>query len=262
MSTTFDSIDGATSRALVGGVEAFRFNSSGIISGGMAGFRNRIINGNLAVNQRVVSGAVTLAAGAYGHDRFKAGVGGCTYTFAASANGMMLTITAGTLLQIIEGANLEGGAMKLSWFGTATGRVDTGAYGASGVVGTAVAGTNQSVEFGTGTLARVQYELGGIATVFEQRPIELILCQRYLTTFTLSNMQMYAQSSGNYNIGYSWFPVQMRASPTITATNLGYANASAWSASSVTVNNYFNSVTAAAAGNINLSGTFFASAEL
>ena len=29
MSTTFDSIDGATSRALVGGVESFRFNSAG-----------------------------------------------------------------------------------------------------------------------------------------------------------------------------------------------------------------------------------------
>ena len=181
MSTTVESIDSATSRALVGGVEAFRFNQTGIISGSLAGFRNKIINGNLSINQRGVSGTVTLAAGAYGHDRFKAGTGGCTYTFAASANGMMLTITAGTLLQIIEGANLEGGTMKLSWFGTATGRVDTGAYGASGVVGTATAGANQIIEFGTGTLARTQYELGSIATTFEQRPygLELALCQRY-----------------------------------------------------------------------------------
>lgn len=155
--------------------------ASSMNGGQLAGLRNRVINGNFNINQRAVSGTVTLAAGAYGHDRFRGGASGCTYTFTTSLNGNILTITAGSLQQVIEGSNLEGGSFKLSWNGTATGRVDSGSYGASGVIGTATAGTNQTVEFGTGTLGRVQYELGATVTPFEQRPIglELGLCQRY-----------------------------------------------------------------------------------
>lgn len=143
--------------------------------------RNKIINGNFGLNQRAVAGTVVLAAGVYGHDRFKAGVGGCTYTFATSANVTTLTITAGTLRQVIEGANLRSGTHILSWTGTATARVDAGAYGASGITGTAVGGTNQTIEFATGTVSLVQYEQGSVATPFELRPIgtELALCQRY-----------------------------------------------------------------------------------
>ena len=159
-------------------------NIQGISPGPLAGMRNKLINGLFSINQRAVSGTVTLAAGVYGHDRWKAGSGGCVYTFSASANGMQITITSGTLMQVIEGANLEGGTFTLSWFGTATGRVDSGAYSASGVAGTAVAGTNQAVEFSIGTLARVQYEFGSMSTVFEQRlyGLELALCQRYYET--------------------------------------------------------------------------------
>lgn len=157
---------------------------SGIASingGQLAGFRNKIINGRFAFNQRGVSGTVTRAAGLYGHDRWKAGAGGCTYTFATSGNTTTITITAGTLMQVIEGANLDSGSHTLSWTGTAQGRVDSGSYGASGVVGTAVAGTNQTVEFGTGTLTNVQYEYGTTATAFETRQygIEDYLCKRY-----------------------------------------------------------------------------------
>ena len=153
----------------------------------ISGFRNRIHNGNFSINQRTVSGSVVLAAGAYGHDRWKAGAGGCTYTFATSLNVTTITISAGTLQQVIEGKNLESGTFKLSFSGTATARVDAGAYGVSGasVSGTAVGGTNQTVEFGTGTVSKVQYEFGTVVTTFEQRPygIELALCQRYLPAF-------------------------------------------------------------------------------
>lgn len=202
----------------------------GSINGGqLAGFRNRIINGNLSINQRAVSGTVTLAAGVYGHDRWKAGAGGCTYTFAASLNGIMFTITAGTLQQVIEGANLEGGTFKLSWVGTVTGRIDAGAYGASGVVGTAVAGTNQTVEFGTGTLARVQYELGSVATSFEQRGIgvELLLCQRYFSSLSNINVTGYAGASSAISLQLT-LPIVMRVVPTMTILGtVSYINASA-----------------------------------
>lgn len=126
--------------------------------------QNSLINSNFAINQLAVSGTVTLAAGAYGHDMWKAGASGCTYTFATVANVTTLNITAGSLRQIIEGTNLQSGTYTLSWGGTAQGRVDSGAYGASGLTGTAVGGTNQTVEFGVGTLSKVKYEAGSVAT--------------------------------------------------------------------------------------------------
>jgi len=174
---------------------------SSLNGGQLAGLRNRVINGNFSVNQRAVSGTVTLAAGAYGHDRWKAGAGGCTYTFATALNVTTITITAGTLQQVIEGANLESGTFRLSFTGTATARIDSGAYGASGaaVSGTAVGGTNQTVEFSTGTVSRVQYELGSVATPFEQRHyvLELVLCQRYFYAYTCGT-----GGFGDFGIGY------------------------------------------------------------
>lgn len=192
------------------------------INGGqLAGMRNRIINGNFGINQRAVTGTVTLAAGAYGHDRWKAGAGGCTYTFATALNVTTLTISAGTLMQVIEGLNLESGSFKLSWTGTATGKIDAGAFSASGVVGTAIGGTNQTVEFSTGTVSKVMYEIGSVATPFEQRPygMELALCQWYLPCFVsngstytpLAVGQAYSTTAAQAVIS---FPVQARVPST------------------------------------------------
>lgn len=225
LKATFPNVAGAVSAShtelsLMAGVTGTVANTAFVntaISQSPWGFRNRLVNGNFAINQRGVSGTVTLAAGAYGHDRFKAGAGGCTYTFAASLNGMVLTITAGTLQQVIEGANLEGGTFKLSWFGTATGRVDAGAYGASGVVGTAVAGTNQTVEFGAGTLARVQYEIGSVVSIFEQRSIaaELLMCQRYFQQYPSLIISGYATAGVTIFVDYICV-TPMRAAPIVS----------------------------------------------
>ena len=151
------------------------------LKGQLAGTHNKIINGNFGVNQRAVSGTVVLTAGQYGHDRFKAGASGCIYTFATSANVTTLTISAGSLVQVIEDVNLFSGSVVLSWAGTAQGKIGGGSYGVSGVLGTATGGTNMSVEFGTGTLSKVQLEYGVTPSVFEHRPygMELALCQRY-----------------------------------------------------------------------------------
>lgn len=224
MTTSIYSKNATQSAIQVNGVDALVVGATGIISGGAAGFRNKLTNGSFVINQRAVAGTVTLAAGVYGHDRWKAGAGGCTYTFASSANGMMLTITAGTLVQVIDGANFEGGAFKLSWAGTSTGRVDTGAYGASGVVATTVPYSNQSIEFTTGTLARVQYEFGSIATAFESRflALEFVLCQRFFQTFTINNYRRYCSNTDRQPVLY---PVVMRAPPTIVTsgvTGIGY----------------------------------------
>lgn len=128
------------------------------------GSKNVLINSNFSINQRQVSGSVTLAAGAYGHDRFKAGSSGCTYSFSASEGKTTFSISAGSLMQVIEGANLQSGTYCASWEGTAQGRIDGGAYGSSGITGTAIGGVNQTIEWGVGTLSRPQYEPGTLAT--------------------------------------------------------------------------------------------------
>ncbi len=150
--------------------------------------KNCLINGNFNINQRAVSGTVTLAAGIYGHDRWKAGASGCTYTFAVSAGVTTLTITAGSLLQIIEGSNLPLGTntCALSWSGTAQGKIGAGSYAATGTTASVAAGTNLSIEFNTGTLSLVQLEKGAVVTPFEQRMIsyELALCLFYYEQIT------------------------------------------------------------------------------
>lgn len=185
----------------------------------MAVGRNAIINGNFAVNQRAMSGTVVLAAGQYGHDRWKAGASGCTYTFATVENVTTLTISAGSLQQVIEGANLFTDTYVLSWSGTAQGKIGAGAYGASGVTGAVTGGSNLTVEFGTGTLSLVQLEPGSVATPFERRSLaqEFALCLRYF--FTLVGQSVVVGRSTSVSGGFcgtQLFPVPMRAAPTIT----------------------------------------------
>ena len=199
------------------GADTVVYEAGGIVSG--LG-KNKIINGNPLINQRAVSGTVVLAAGIYGHDRWKAGASGCTYTFATSNNVTTLTISAGSLVQVVEGLNLQSGAVVLGWNGTAQGKIDAGSYGASGVTGTAVGGTNMSVEFGTGTLSLVQLETGSIRSNFEQRPygMELALCQRYYYRSAAQGVTLVFGGVG-YNRTttaaeiYVPFPVVMRSSP-------------------------------------------------
>jgi len=191
------------------------------INGQAIGTKNVIIDGNFNVNQRGVSGTVTLAAGAYGHDRWKGGASGCTYTFATVENVTTLTISAGSLVQVVEGLNLQSGTYTLSFNGTAQGKINGGSYSASGVTGTATGGTNMTIEFNTGTLSLVQLEKGSTATSFDYRPYgtELGLCQRYLPAWISSSSAYGAVGSGmciSTNSGFIFvgFQVQPRIPPT------------------------------------------------
>ena len=211
------------------------------INGVAIGVLNAIINGNFGINQRGVSGTVTLAAGVYGHDRWKAGASGCTYTFATVDNVTTLTISAGSLIQVIEGLNLQSGTYTLSWTGTAQGKIGAGSYGASGITGTAVGGTNLNIEFGTGTVSLVQLEKGSTATPFEFRSIgqELALAQRYY--WRSGNGGLFSTLGSSVVVGSSTIngfsvktPVTMRASPTSTVSNLRvYDGSTAVSVSSI-----------------------------
>ena len=209
--------------------------------GQLDGMRNKIINGNFGVNQRGVPGTVTLAAGAYGHDRWKAGASGCTYTYATTQNVTTITITSGSLVQVIEGLNLQSGTHVLSWQGTAQGRVDGGAYGESGgLTGTAVGGTNQTIEFNAGTVRLVQYEPGTVATPFDHRPYgeELELCRRYL-------YPLYRPGASSDTIGYGGMfrssigqvlitGTRLRANPTILGVPLILVGATTGGSTAIT----------------------------
>lgn len=153
-------------------------------SSGPASCRNKIRNPRFSVNQRAVSGTVTLAAGAFGHDGWKGGASGCTYTFSTTQGRTTLTITAGSLVQTVDGLDLAAGSNThtLSWGGTCQGKIGAGGYGASGITGSAIGGTNISVEFGIGTLYEPQFEIGTIASAFDCLPdwLELERCRKYL----------------------------------------------------------------------------------
>jgi len=199
-------------------------------------FKNRIIDGGFTINQRGYTSGTSLSSGSYGHDRWKGGASGGTYTFTQGSTGVntTITITAGSIIQVIEGANLpEGGTYVLSWTGTAQGKIGSGSFGASGITGTITAGTNTNIEFNTGTCGNVQLEVGSTATSFDYRPYgtELALCQRYYyktysasvvpgTSTELGAMSLEVLADGTLTrlkLFSGRLPVSMRTQPTVTA---------------------------------------------
>jgi len=189
------------------------------------GFVNRLRNADLRINQRGVSGTVTLAAGAYGHDGVKAGAGGATYTFAQSGIDVTITISAGSIILPIETNLIEGGVYRLSHQGTAqarvwqgTGYTGSGSYAAAPFTTASLAANTQTnVEFSSGTIIRPQLEPGSTETAFERRPFafELAFCQRYYYRRTANNTTDIIAMMSAYNASTVWgklfdLPVEMR----------------------------------------------------
>jgi hypothetical protein len=203
-----------------------------------ASFRNRLINGNFAINQRVAPAASTsYPAGAYIFDRWKAGAGGVTLSWSRAASGdVIVTITAGSLCQTVEGPLYlpEGGTYTLSWQGTAKAGLNGGttAQTSPWVIGGLPAGANQLVEFGVGTLTLVQLEPGAVATPFEYRDDELERCQRYYEKSYAANVapgtvnRLGPEGLFLYGIGgvggvYVSFKKNKRVVPTVTLYSPG-----------------------------------------
>jgi hypothetical protein len=179
--------------------------------------RNRLHNAGFSINQRGYTSGTALAAGAYAHDRWKAGSGGCTYTFTQTQPFTTITITAGSLQQIVEAMNVEGGTYTLSWTGTAQGRVNAGTYAASPVTVAGLAvNTAITVEFNAGTLGRIQLEIGNVATPLEKPDPQqdLAKCQRF---YQLGQTVNWGSANGASSLTMSHpLPVPMRATPTMT----------------------------------------------
>jgi hypothetical protein len=225
--------------------------------------RNRLHNGGFRINQRTYVSGTALAAAAYAHDRWKAGASGCTYTFTQAFPTTTITITAGTLQQIVETLEVEGGSYMLSWTGSAQGRINAGTYAASPVSVTGLAAnTAITVEFNTGTVGQVQLEPGTVATQFERQGMQqdLAKCQRF---YQVGNFSGSGNGPLGAWLGWSWLhATQMRASPTLavnttTNTNISNAAAAAQGITGVGI-----SGTATAAGNWAWQGAVTASADL
>jgi hypothetical protein len=203
----------------INGSGAITFNDNTTQASAQVGMKNRLIDAGFIINQRGYASGTSLSSGAYAHDRWKAGSSGCTYTFTQGSLGVpiTLTITAGSLQQIVEGCNMaEGGTFVLSWTGTAQAKINGGSYSASPLVVTGLtAGANCTVEFGTGTVSQPQLEKGSTATSFDYRPYgtELALCQRYYQIVAL-NLYNGNPGANEYHSVPIAYLAQMRATPT------------------------------------------------
>jgi hypothetical protein len=191
--------------------------------------QNIIINGDFRVNQAGYVSAATLAAGAYGHDQWKAGASGGNYSFTQLKSSTQITIASGkSLIQPIEDANVIGGSYVLSWAGTAQARAGVNTLTPSGtfvssplLITGQTAGTVMSVEFSAGTLGTVKLESGTVATPFIMRPIteEMLMCRRYLQ-FTAVYNRFAATGTAN-NDATGVFSPSFRVAPTLAIVAAG-----------------------------------------
>jgi len=219
--------------------------------------RNLIINPLFSINQRAVSGTVTLTSGQFGYDRMKAGASGCTYTFSTNNGVTTLNITSGSIFQIIEASAFAGraGTHVLSWAGTAQGRIMADPWGTSGSVSRVCGGSgNVSVEFSAGTVSLVQFERDYV-TDFCTRHVqqEIDFCQGYWQQVAVSFNGM-VTSGASYSARERLVP-EMRAIPGLSATVggvSGFPNA----APSVLVGNP-NTIVVGAVANATVSGGTF-----
>jgi hypothetical protein len=222
-------------------------------------------NTGFTINQRTYVTATALAAGAFGHDRWKGGASGGTYTFTQSGGPLTtITITAGTLQQVIDGLGIAGGNYVLSWTGTAQGRVGAGSYAASPVAVTSIAaGANTTIEFNTGTLGRVKFEAGTVATPWQALdPVtQLQQCQRFYQTLYF---QYYGYNAAAAASLYSMtLPVTMRATAaSVVITSPTSVNCGAITGSAATSAVALVYATVTALGSFQISGSINISADL
>jgi hypothetical protein len=128
------------------------------------------------------------------------------------------------------------------------------------VTGLAV-NTAVTVEFNTGTLGRVQLEIGSVATPLEKPDprYDLANCQRFFQTgqvdFNTYGVAALVMST------FNGFPVTMRAGPTIAYSGASYGNASGITAVGY-VSGLKSYITVTTTGGANASAAYTASADL
>lgn len=293
---------------------------SSINSGQIAGMRNRIINGAMAIDQRL-NGADffnTSSGPLYTLDRWYAGSNGAgvsvrrgigsgtrvnSYRLALGGASGVTSAFVGQRIEAINSQDMAGGVATLSvhlintllttvtWsayyanttdnFGTlsaptrtliATGTFSVNSYGAyysASFNVPAAATTGIEIVFSVGAqtsgylyISDVQLEAGSIATPFERRSYgqELALCQRYYYAMPATTGQ-YGAPNATYAIMVNYyFPVTMRAAPTISRSYT-YTYATSSIVTSGVTPNFFTEQYIAST-NTNASWTFSATASI
>lgn len=205
------------------------------VGSGGAAVRNLLINSLFWINQRLVTGTVTLTAGQFGHDRWKAGAAGCTYTFSTTAGVTTITITAGSLQQVVSGDDITTGNVVLSWSGTAQGRIGAGGYAATGVPTAAVTeGTNVTVEFNTGTLSKPQLQSGLTASAYVKasKSSDYLAACRFFYRYNNTSVNTFwaapltGFSATRVFISSFTLPTRMASTPVVSFANLNVYSAS------------------------------------
>lgn len=205
--------------------------AAGITNRGLAGFKNYLINGDFAINQRAFVGP-GLATGSYCYDMWKAASGGANVSLAAG----VLTINAGGLSQVIESPNLAGKTITVSVENPSaslnvnvdgiTGTIAAGA-GRRGVTLTVPSGSTGNVTLtlsgSSVSFSRAQVEDGDKVTAFERRNpgVELALAQRYCHARAGGSASAFLfpgfANSTTAALTVASFPEVMRVAPAVTA---------------------------------------------
>lgn len=234
-------------------------------AGPVSGFRNLLINGNFAINQRgYVSGTATSGANQYTLDRWRVVTSGQNVAFSASGSGNQVTAPAGGLEQVIEGENIAGGTYVLNWGGTATATVN-GTSRAKGASFSLTAGSNATVRFTGGTVTEAQLEPGSQPTTFEQRNIavELQMCLRYYEAVPVVGFNYASSAGAGWQILMYPYKVVKRVNPTVSFGTPSYSNCSAVVSTATSSAHAVNAtVTAAGTGGLSMSTTLVIQAEL
>lgn len=202
---------------------------------------NRLMNASFWVNQRVFAGGA-LAAGAYGHDRWKAGESGCDYSVSEGE----IALSSGALVQVMEAPGLAGHVITVSVENpSAELAVDAGGAGGVITAGSGRRGVSLTVpesatehvaltlsanQAGAASFACPKLETGDGWTAFEPRAFaeELSLCERYYQKsfeyavppgdVDANNFRpaMTAYSSAYANTQWIEFTTRMRAVPVMS----------------------------------------------
>lgn len=254
---------------------------------------NLLTNSAFTFNQRVFQGGA-LAAGAYGHDRWGAYNGGCSY----SVSGNTITLNSGALCQVIENAALGGMVVTISvedpsaaltvTLGSASATISAGS-GRIGVTLTVPTDQNGDLKVrlsgSSVSFARPKLELGRQATQWSppDQALERARCLRYYEKSYLDKdppgavtqdgyINWYMQASiGAFSYNTS-FSQQKRAVPALTIySHSSGAAGKVYDVSngvdtdarpSVGVNGFRNYFIPASSGFINLGHHYVADAEL
>lgn len=205
---------------------------------------NLLVNGAFAVNQRGFAGG-TLAAGAYGFDRWKAGPGGCVLNRAADGT-VTLTDTLEQVVDVAQAASLTGsdtfaGARLtlsvedpsvplLATIGRHSATIPAGSGRRSATVTLDADETGhipvRLQTAGEGTFRRAKLEIGPGATPFagETLEAELLRCRRYYQRIATTGgvpamLGALAQRVGTNAIDLPLtLPVPMRAAPAVSTS--------------------------------------------